>query len=260
MRHGRRQQMAERDAAKQDRKKTRSLALISGLAAFSFAGLLAFAGYQLLLHPQTPLRAAWNPVQPLRVADQVTPVTSLKLSRTVADPALCQAALMGAAAAVALPPLRDSDQCFIESRFDLVRVGQSALQPVETSCETALRLAMWEEHSVQPAAEEILGQPVREIRHIGSYNCRQMRTSSGLSQRMSTHATASAIDVAGFQLDDGRVIRLISDWERDDATAAFLRGVRDGACDWFGLTLSPDFNRLHADHFHLQTSGWGGCR
>ena len=119
---------------------------------------------------------------------------------------------------------------------------------------------MWEEHSVQPAAQEMLGRQVREIRHIGSYNCRQMRTSSGLSQRMSTHATASAIDVAGFQLDDGRVIRLISDWEGDDATAAFLRGVRDGACGWFGLTLSPDFNRLHADHFHLQSSGWGGCR
>jgi hypothetical protein len=87
-----------------------------------------------------------------------------------------------------------------------------------------------------------------------------MRTTGGTSSRFSTHATASAMDVSGFRLADGSRISLLADWDGQGPEAAFLRRVRDGACDWFGLTLSPDFNRLHADHFHLQVSGWGGCR
>ena len=260
MRHGRRQQMAERDAARNEQKKTRSRALISGAAAFLFAAVLAFGGYQLLMHPQTPLPRAWNPVVPLAVSDPVTPITGWKLSRTAADQSLCVASLTDVARAVPMSPLEDSEMCFIADRVSLSGVGQAALAEVETSCATALRLAMWERHAVQPAAQQFLGQGVGAISHIGSYNCRQMRTGSGLSTRMSTHATASAIDISGFRLADGRQIRLLSDWDRGDETATFLKAVRDGACDWFGLTLSPDFNRLHADHFHLQTNGWGGCR
>ena len=260
MRHGRRQQMAESDAARADRKRTRSLALISGLAAFVFAAGLAYCGYLLLTHPDTPLPRAWNPVQPLAVADPVTPVTGWKLARTTADASLCVAALDAAAQVRQMPPLTETEACFIVDRVALSQIGQANLSPVETSCATALRLAMWERHSVQPAAQELLGQDVRAIAHLGSYSCRPMRTGSGLSERMSTHATASAIDISGFQLADGRQIRLLADWDGEDETAAFLRRVRDGACDWFGLTLSPDFNRLHADHFHLQTNGWGGCR
>lgn len=252
--------MAESDAARDEQKKTRSRALFSGAAAFLFAAVLGFGGYQLLMHPQTPLPRAWNPVVPLAVSDPVTPITGWKLSRTTADQALCVASLTDAAPAVPMSPLEDSEMCFIADRVALRGVGQASLSEVETSCATALRLAMWERHSVQPAAQDILGQDVSAISHIGSYNCRQMRTSSGLSSRMSTHATASAIDISGFRLADGRQIRLLSDWDRGDEVATFLRSVRDGACDWFGLTLSPDFNRLHADHFHLQTSGWGGCR
>ncbi|MEO0904037.1 MAG: extensin family protein, partial [Pseudomonadota bacterium] len=98
------------------------------------------------------------------------------------------------------------------------------------------------------------------IDHFGSYSCRVMRTSSGPSTRMSTHATADAIDIAGFGLSDGTRIRLLADWGPDGPKADFLRAVRDGACEWFSLTLSPDYNRLHADHFHLQSRGWGLCR
>jgi hypothetical protein len=252
--------MAERDAARDERKKTRSRALISGAAAFVFAAALVLGGFQLLLHPQTPLPQSWNPAAPLAVSDPVTPITGWKLSRVAADQALCAAAVADAARALPMAPLEDSEQCFIADRVALSGVGQAGIAEVETSCAIALRLAMWERHVVQPVAQEVFGQGVSEIEHLGSYNCRQLRTSSGLSGRMSTHATASAIDIVGFQLADGQRIRLLSDWDGETRTAGFLRRVRDGACDWFGLTLSPDFNRLHADHFHLQSSGWGGCR
>lgn len=153
----------------------------------------------------------------------------------------------------------DTDQCHIMGRVDLSRVGGATMRPVETRCAIALRLAMWERHSLQPAAAEI-GKKLSGIDHIGSYNCREMRTGARATGRMSTHATADAIDIAGFRFSDGTDARLIRDWDKDDSTAAFLRTARDGACVWFRMTLSPDYNALHADHFHLQSQGWGGCR
>uniref|UniRef100_UPI0025EFD6C8 extensin family protein n=1 Tax=Pseudooctadecabacter sp. TaxID=1966338 RepID=UPI0025EFD6C8 len=82
----------------------------------------------------------------------------------------------------------------------------------------------------------------------------------GGSTRWSTHATADAIDVSGFDLADSTTIRLIRDWDGTDDKARFLRAVRDSACTWFATTLGPDYNALHADHFHLQARGWGTCR
>jgi hypothetical protein len=260
MRHAKRQQMAQ-DAAKAQRKvKERSWALISGLAAFFFAAALSYGGYQALVHPETPLPREWNPTVPLRISDPVTPLTGWKLNRAVSNEDQCLAVLGEAATVQALDPLEDSAQCFIRDRVDLRGVGEAQIAPLETRCAIAVRLAMWERHSVQSAAEEFLGTSVRSIDHIGSYNCRLMRTSSGPSTRMSTHATADAVDISGFGLADGSRISLRADWEPAGPKADFLREVRDGACDWFNLTLSPDYNRLHADHFHLQSQGWGLCR
>ncbi|MDO6590381.1 MULTISPECIES: extensin family protein [Rhodobacterales] len=77
---------------------------------------------------------------------------------------------------------------------------------------------------------------------------------------MSTHATAEAIDISGFQFSNGERISLIRDWDGNTSQAQFLRAARDGACSFFKLTLSPEYNALHADHFHLQSRGWGLCR
>ena len=74
-------------------------------------------------------------------------------------------------------------------------------------------------------------------------------------------AQANAIDIAGFVLEGGRRVTLLRDWNSDDpATRAFLREARDGACDLFATTLSPDYNRAHADHFHLDVAARGGYR
>lgn len=260
MRHAKRQAMAQ-DAGKQNSKTHgRSFALIGGLAAFSFVGLLGFGAYQTVVHPETPLPRAWNPVQPLLISDPVTPLTGWKLNRAAATLQSCLAALQGYAAVRTLADREDSAQCHIRDRVDLRGVGDVDVNNVDTRCTIALRVAMWERHCLQPAARDILGTDLRRIDQIGSYNCRAMRTGNGTSTRMSTHATADAIDVSGFGFADGRQISLLQDWQGNDPEAAFLRAARDGACDWFRLTLSPDFNSLHADHFHLQSTGWGSCR
>lgn len=228
------------------------------VAALLFFGCVGGA-LALHLHPATPLPAHWNIAEPLRVSDPVTPFTGWKLSQALASPELCLSTLAEAASFDELTARDDSDDCFIRNRIMLRSLGETALTPLETSCEIALRSAMWVEHGLGPAVNA-LGTDLEEILHVGSYNCRRMRTSSGGSSRWSTHATANALDVAGFRLGDGRRITLLQDWDDRGAVGNFLRAARDGACDWFATTLGPDFNRLHADHFHLQHTGWGTCR
>lgn len=193
----------------------------------------------------------------LVVADPVTPVTYFKLRRAVADPAMCRVALADAGSASLMAPLLERDGCHIRNRVKLSTVGDASMRPIETACETALRLAMWERHGVQPAAQKHLGQAVTGIRHIGSYNCRPIR---GSSTRMSTHATAASIDIRGVVLADGHKVDLLRDWNGSVDRQAFLRDLRDSGCRWFSTVLGPDYNSLHADHFHLQNNGWGTCR
>nr|WP_268821687.1 extensin family protein [Octadecabacter dasysiphoniae] len=178
----------------------------------------------------------------------------------LADPAQCVAVLDASAQARSMTPLEVTDNCHVRNRVRLSQIGAARIDPIETSCATALRLAMWERHGVQPAARDILGTDVTVFRQIGSYNCRPIRTSNGNSTRWSTHSTADAIDITGFDFADGRRVRLIRDWDGAGPEAAFLRAAKDSACTWFATTLSPEYNALHADHFHLQARGWGTCR
>lgn len=226
--------------------------------------LLMFAcviGAALIYHPDSMLPAEWNPTKPLSVTDDVSPLTGWKLRNVARQPDLCFAVLSDYASIERRPPITSSTEgCFIENPVSLVQVGPAQMSGVQTNCITALRLAMWEHHVVQPAAKRQLGTFVTGISDVGSYSCRAIRTTAGNASRLSSHATASAIDISGFQLADGKSIRLINDWQDSDDIAAFLRAVRNGACDWFPLTLSPDYNELHADHFHLQVTGWRLCR
>lgn len=229
-------------------------------ATLAVFGGVVWGGYQALHHPRTPLRAEWNPVKPLRVADSVTALTKWKLARALGDPVLCLAALKGTAIATPLPDLVQSDICHIRGRVRLTSVGAAVMAPVETRCAIALRMAMWERHALQPAATAYIGSPLIRIRHYASYNCRPIRRPSGHAPRMSTHATADAIDVAGFDFEGGKRLTLKQDWNGATAEAAFLHAAQDGACRWFNTVLGPDYNALHADHFHMQNTGWNSCR
>jgi hypothetical protein len=127
----------------------------------------------------------------------------------------------------------------------------------------AAALALWEWHVVQPAALEHFGRKVAGIDHFGSYSCRRVYGRS--EGAWSEHSTANAVDVAGFTLDDGTRISVLNDWDGEGPRADFLHQVRDGACDLFATVLSPDYNRAHSDHLHLDQAergamGWRGCR
>lgn len=223
---------------------------------FLFA-LIGWGGYQAIYHPDTPLPRQWNPTVPLQVADPMSPLTVWKMERALMSTQSCLAVLEDAGRYDPLADLESSDNCHIRGRIDLRGVGNTALSSIETRCAIGLRLAMWEQHDLQPSAQELFRSSLSQIDHIGSYNCRRIR---GSSNRWSTHATADAIDVSGFRLEDGTRLKLIDDWDDGGPKGEFLRRARDSACEWFRVTLSPDYNSLHADHFHIQSNGWGLCR
>ncbi|RYY93755.1 MAG: hypothetical protein EON61_24585 [Alphaproteobacteria bacterium] len=84
---------------------------------------------------------------------------------------------------------------------------------------------------------------------MGSYSCR--RVNSAKEGRWSQHATGDAVDISGFRLADGTKIMVKDEFGKDTSKGRFLKEVRDKGCDLFSTTLSPDYNKLHADHLHF---------
>ncbi|SEQ86261.1 extensin-like domain-containing protein [Sphingobium sp. YR768] len=221
---------------------------------------LLFLGYAVLR--QRPQDLPWTD---LDLAQPVGLFTGRKLAALTGDAAGCKALLDRAGIAYTAMKPGGADQCHY---IDAVRLKPDsdaiALAPasVAPSCPVVAALKLWEWQVVQPAAQRIYGQPVRSIRHFGSYSCRRMY---GRSQGdFSEHATADAIDVAAFVLKDGRQVSVLKDWKGEGKDAAFLRDVRDGACRLFSTVLSPDYNAAHRDHFHLDqaergATGWRAC-
>jgi hypothetical protein len=133
--------------------------------------------------------------------------------------------------------------------------GISNIGPVQ--CGTAKAFSDWARFGVDRAAREILGSRLARIETMGSYACRRIAG----TERLSAHAQAAAIDVAGFVLEDGRRIDLKRDWHGGrPEVREFLRVVHSSACKRFGTVLGPAYNAAHADHFHLEGTGAKFCR
>ncbi|BAV64245.1 extensin-like domain-containing protein [Sphingobium cloacae] len=227
------------------------------------AALLALLLVGWALLRQRPQDLPWTK---LDLAQSVGLFTGRKLAGLTGDPLACRALLDKAGIAYDAMPPRGEGRCAFRDGVKLKSDGEAvALSPqsVATSCPVAAALKLWEWQVVQPAAQRLLGQAVRKITHFGAHSCRRMygRDSGDFSE----HATADAIDISGFILEDGRRISVVDDWEGDDKDAVFLRAVRDGACDLFSTVLSPDYNAAHRDHLHLDQAergemGWRACR
>lgn len=132
-------------------------------------------------------------------------------------------------------------------RSDVSRMSVSNMGPVQ--CGVGAAFAAWARFGVDRAAQQILGSPLQRIETMGSYACRNVAG----SQRRSAHATAGAIDVAAFVLEDGRRISIVEDWHAGTAAEKeFLRTVQRSACRRFDTVLGPEYNAAHRDHFHLE--------
>ena len=199
-------------------------------------------------HPQH------NPWAPLDLRDPPGWATERKLRGLRSDPAQCRAVLERSEVTFTRLDPAGEGAC---RREDRTRLGDFPLSPdtPPTTCAVAAAMEIWLEQGVTPAAQDIYGQQVARIEHLGSYSCRRLYGRD--EGPWSEHATGNAIDISAIVLADGKRVSLLADWDGDEADARFLRRIRDDACGIFGTVLSPDYNSAHRDHFHLDQKGWG---
>jgi hypothetical protein len=144
-----------------------------------------------------------------------------------------------------------------------VRVREVAglVLPIDRiTCEAAAALALWLAHEVQPLAERHFGRRIVRIASLGTYSCRNIAGNLARAGARSEHASANAIDIAGFILADGRQVSVARHWDRGGSEQRFLRDAHRRACRYFRGALSPDFNAAHRDHFHLDRGDIATCR
>lgn len=222
--------------------------------------LLLGAAALVLWRGWLPVPPAWNPWAPLDVREAPNWLTPYKLARLRSDPGLCDQAL--ASAGLRFQRQADTPADARCPLSNVVRVqgaeGMRLSSSFLASCPLAVALAMFERHQLQPLAQATFGQPVTQIDHLGSFACRNVYNRS--AGRLSQHASANALDVAGFRLADGRRISVLADWPGDGAKARFLRQVSAGACRSFNTVLGPEYNAAHRNHLHLDMGGWSICR
>ena len=220
-----------------------------GLLAAAFAGGIAVAlNFERLLDRYAPFDLRAPP-------DWLTPVQLYFLR---ASPEKCFAVLARSEVAFNRQQFPFNDRgCGFEDGVLLTRQSVSYGGGVLLRCAAAASLVLWERHVLQQEAERIMKKKVRAIRSFGTFSCRNVNHRK--DGRLSQHATANAIDIAGFTFEDGSTANVLKDWGKGER-GEFLRAVRDGACRFFGGVLSPDYNAAHANHFHFDMGWWRICR
>jgi hypothetical protein len=194
-------------------------------------------------------------------ADLMPPaLRAAQIGRFQRDAGACQAALASAGFHTApVPDRSDGQGCGYRNAVELTQSVHAYSGPVATSCAAAAALALWERDVVEPAATRHLGRAVRRIELAGpQYACRAI--AGRRDRRLSEHAHANAIDISGFTLEDGTLVSVGAGWRGTPRERAFLREVRNGACDYFKAVLSPDYNRAHRDHLHFDLGRDKLCR
>lgn len=174
-----------------------------------------------------------------------------------ADPATCLAALEREPVSfTAWSDAPTAAACAVPAPV-VVEASTAAMTPtLRTSCPMMLAWARFEPE-LQRLAVRRLGSAIARIHHYGSYNCRRM---SGNQRRMSLHSTGQALDISGFTTADGRYISVQQGWRGARDEAAFLHDLGQAACRHFNVVLTPNHDRAHQDHIHVDIGPWKLCR
>jgi hypothetical protein len=232
---------------------------MGGRSLFLVFVLVCAAGVAAVWRGWIEVPGQWNPWAPLDIRAEPNILTSFKLSRLQDNAALCDQALSSSSLRFSHQADSHADAACPLQNVLRIQGGDVALNSsFLASCKLAVAYALFDVHTLQPAAQAVFGQPVTRIDHLGSFACRNVYGRS--SGRLSQHASANALDIAGFRLADGRRISLLGDWKDSGDKGRFLRQVRDGACGHFNTVLGPDYNAAHQNHFHLDMGRWRVCR
>jgi hypothetical protein len=226
---------------------------------YPFAAVLAVIALLCLaaaaLHHYTPPQH--NPFKPLDLASEPGLATGFKLDRLAQHPQRCFDALDRVDVGYTRISREGAEpECAMENALTLGRSLVPYSATLSMSCPLAAAVYVWERHVVIPAAAEMLDEEITRIETFGSYSCR--RVNGARTGRWSEHATGNALDISGFRLA-GRTITVEEHFGEPTAEGRFLEAVRNGACDLFSATLSPDYNAIHHDHLHLDMGLYTIC-
>jgi hypothetical protein len=149
------------------------------------------------------------------------------------------------------PPLRDN-ACKIDNPV-LVSGLPNGVQLSTGSlmeCSLAEELTRWSNDVVLPKSKEILQAEPKKISIGTSYQCRDQRSGTKLSE----HAFGNAVDVMGIEFDK-RAPVTIKAHDEGSPEAAFQSAIRKEACPIFMTVLGPGADADHSDHLHLDMRG-----
>jgi hypothetical protein len=129
----------------------------------------------------------------------------------------CVRLLAPIAADVELSEPVKREQCGAPAPVMIRRIGSGTNKveispPATVNCAMVVGLHAWVEKTLQPAAQEALGSPVTRLRNASGYACRNRIGSQFHADRLSEHALANAIDIAGFVTADGRTVEVARHW------------------------------------------------
>lgn len=225
-----------------------------------FFALLLGAAAILLVFRQGLVPARWSPLPLLSLEQPGGILVDWQLAALRRDPEICRRVLVAPAIEAAAGNDRTIENgCGWTNAFRLGQTAGAKLTVDTVSCPLAAALTLWMTHDVQPLARSILNQRVTAVQHMGVYSCRNIIGSDRWHGVRSEHATANAIDIAGFTLADGRRITVGKNWRGSGPESEFLKAVHGRACRYFRVVLGPDYNAAHRDHFHLDRGIFQAC-
>ncbi len=205
------------------------------------------------------------PWKPLNIEAPIGLATGAQLTLVSLLPSrVCLSKLAAAQLKYAMAPPKKDGKCGwkIAATMKTARGVNFKPSAVTGQCPLMLASYIWL-GEVDKAAQRRLGSGLSHVHHAGTYSCRRQRGNG--SSQWSEHAFANAWDITGFELKDGRVVSVLKHWNKgktkdSKARAQFLRDARRSACRVFRVTLTPDFNAAHKDHFHLDQGPSLSCR
>ncbi len=240
-------------------KKSHPRARHVGLSGFALLFVVAALNWAAVEYGFVTLPPNSVPWEPPKLAAPPGFFAHIQMQRLLHDKAACRTVL-DHAPGLAYTPQADMTAdagCGYDDVVLATRTPTAFSEAPVTTCALAAALYWWQAQ-LQSIAAQQLHTSIRRIDQIGTYECRNVNGAAAGPR--SEHATANAIDVEAFETADGRRITVLKDWGRQTDEGRFLRAAHDSACGVFGEVLGPDYNSLHANHFHLDEAAWQICR